>query len=96
MRKTTIGVTRPLSAETVGHLWQEQLFFSYQGLGRQANPAIRASYAPPQTLSPDQTAGHAFEQALSGFEAVTLLLEGELETRDSTGQQSLLQAGDVL
>lgn len=96
MRKTTIGVSRPLSADRLGHPWLEQLFFGYQGLGRQANPAIRASYAAPQSLPAGQTDGPAAQQALSGFEAVTLLLAGELDVRDSTGQQSRLQAGDVL
>lgn len=99
MRKTTIGVSRPLSVHTIDAGWQEQPFFSYQGLGRQANPAIQASYAAPQTLPPSsaemsETASDT--TVMSGFEAVTLLMSGDLQTADSTGQQSLLQPGDVL
>ncbi|MDO5103704.1 MAG: pirin-like C-terminal cupin domain-containing protein [Lautropia sp.] len=96
MRKTTIGVSRPLSAHTLASGWQEQLFFSYQGLGRQANPAIRASYAPPQTLPPTHGTTGSDKTVMSGFEAVTLLMSGDLQIRDSTGQQNLLLPGDVL
>lgn len=93
MRKIVVGASRALSAQTAGHAIEEQLFFSYSGMGRQTNPVIHAAYAPAAT-----TAGNAdaAPQALCGFECVTLLLQGALRVRDSAGHDTRLAAGDVL
>ena len=48
MKKPVVGVTRPLTAEGIGNLWQARQFFTYSGLGRQANPAIHATLIEPQ------------------------------------------------
>ena len=51
MKKPIIGVTRPRAPAPVGNAYHEQLLFNYDGLGRQANPMIRAAYAAPQALA---------------------------------------------
>ncbi|MDO4905700.1 MAG: pirin-like C-terminal cupin domain-containing protein [Lautropia sp.] len=96
MKKTIIGVTRPLAAQPVGNAWQEQLFFGYQGLGRQTNPAILASHVPAQPMATDAEPRSTGVQARAGFECVTLLLQGELLCRDSADTDQRLSTGDVL
>ncbi|MDO4635948.1 MAG: pirin-like C-terminal cupin domain-containing protein [Lautropia sp.] len=103
MNKPVIGASRPLSAQTIGTLWQAHPFFSPDGLGRQANPAIHAAWAPRQHIAPaapavTRTSGR---QAQAGFEEVTLLLDGDLmvhTTIPDAGNQTntLVQTGDVL
>ena len=45
MKKVVVGVSRALSPHPVGNAFEEQLFFTYDGLGRQTNAAIRATHA---------------------------------------------------
>jgi redox-sensitive bicupin YhaK (pirin superfamily) len=94
MHKPIIGVTQPFSPVPVGEAYREQLLFNYDGLGRQANPVIRAAYVLENLEPGAQRATGA--QAQSGFECVTLVLQGRIETRDSTGHAAVLNAGDVL
>ena len=102
MKKPVVGVTRPLTAEGIGNLWQARQFFTYSGLGRQANPAIHATLIEPQHVAAadDPTSPRSTGvQPQAGFESVTLLLEGDLEVRTSLpeGQPPVvLGAGDVL
>ena len=102
MKKPVVGVTRPLTAEGIGNLWQARQFFTYSGLGRQANPAIHATLVEPQRVAAaDDPASPRSTgiQPQAGFESVTLLLEGDLEVRTSLpeGQAPVvLGAGDVL
>ncbi|MDO5693742.1 MAG: pirin-like C-terminal cupin domain-containing protein [Pseudomonadota bacterium] len=96
MEKKVIGVTRAPTIQSVGQAYQEHVFFNYRGLGRQANPAILASYAPAQNVAPAGTQPSTGARAHSGFECVTLLLQGQLEARDSAGHAHTLAAGDVL
>lgn len=96
MNKSVIGVSQAMSAARGAHPWQERLFFGYEGLGRQTNPAIMARYVPAQSLDAADTAGEPPTEALAGIECVSILLQGELHSRDSTGQDMLMKAGDIL
>ena len=96
MQKKIIGASRAPAAQAVGEAYHEHVFFNPQGLGRQANPAIYASYAPPQTVSPEGGERSTGVQAQRGVECVTLLLQGQLEVRDSAGHAHQLNRGDVL
>ena len=84
MKKPVVGVTRPLTAEGIGNLWQARQFFTYSGLGRQANPAIHATLVEPQHVAAaDDPASPRSTgiQPQAGFESVTLLLEGVIAER---------------
>lgn len=96
MEKKVIGVSRAPAARPVGQAYLEHTFFNHQGLGRQANPAIGAAYAAPQTFEPAPVPPGTGVQAQCGFECVSLLLQGQLDTRDSAGHAHALAAGDVL
>ena len=95
MKKNVIGVSASTAAQATGAGWDRIPFFGYQGMGRQANPCIGASYVPPVTLEPG-VAGVADVQPQRGFETVTLMFQGQLQTRDSAGHAATLEAGDVL
>ncbi|MFV0680154.1 pirin family protein [Ottowia sp.] len=96
MEKKVIGTSRAPALQPVGDAYQEHVFFDYRGLGRQANPAIRASYAPAQTVVPTDSVRTTGAQAQRGFECVTILLQGQLQARDSARHTHALAAGDVL
>lgn len=92
MRKVVVGASRPLTAAPAGRPWQEQIFFSCNGMGRQANPLIHAAWAPPQTAS--EQAGQP--RPMLGLECVSLLLQGSLRLADGAGHSASAQAGDVI
>jgi hypothetical protein len=97
MFKKIIGASRPRSAQSVGNAYQEHVLFDYRGLGRQINPAIYASYAPAQDFA--STVGQAPStgvQPQCGMECVTLLLQGQLDARDSEQRRHTLHSGDIL
>ena len=96
MKKPIIGVTRALAPTPVGDAYQEQLLFNYDGLGRQANPMIRAAYVPAQPLAAGDAPRSSGAQWQSGFECVTLLRQGQLEWATDSGAALQLGAGDVL
>lgn len=92
MKKVVVGVSRALSPHPVGNAFEEQLFFTYDGLGRQTNAAIRATHACASAPAGASTGAQAF----CGLECVTLLLQGGLRVRDSAGHDHTLAADDVL
>ncbi|MDO4231132.1 MAG: pirin-like C-terminal cupin domain-containing protein [Lautropia sp.] len=98
MQKPAIGTSLPLSPATPSHAaWQEQSFFAWSGLGRQANPLIQASLIPAQKVSAG-TEQSTQPVAQAGFESVYFVLQGEQEVRDSSAPEQWLSgtAGDVL
>lgn len=110
MQKPAIGVSLPLSPSTLAPAWQEQVFFTYTGLGRQANPAIHASLlsaeatgagqngAAPRPASPSPSSQpYPLVRAEAGFECVTLVLRGAMSIRDSVHTDAITcSTGDVL
>ena len=93
MKKPIIGVTRPRAPAPVGNAYHEQLLFNYDGLGRQANPMIRAAYVAPQVLGagwPPRSSGAEWQR---GFECVTLLCQGRLESAAGDAPGVPLAAG---
>lgn len=95
MQKKIIGASSAPAPRSVGDIYQEHVFFNPQGLGRQTNPAIYAGYvAPQQVLAGEPRSSGA--QAQRGFEPVTLMMQGQLDVRDSAGHAHTLNPGDVL
>ena len=59
MKKVVVGVSRVLSPRAVGHAYEEQPYFNYDGMGRQTNAVICAAYShtehvPPAASSDEQ------------------------------------------
>lgn len=70
--------------------------FSHQDHADRHSPFLRLNYAAP-THYPAQSRRHKVHGSPQrGFETVTLVYQGELEHRDSTGHSGILGPGDVL
>ena len=66
------------------------------GPGIQAiNPFLVLDHAGPTRVEPSDRPRGVDEHPHKGFETVTVLLQGEIEHRDSAGSSGLLRPGDV-
>ncbi|MBA3590708.1 pirin family protein [Methylibium sp.] len=88
------GGTRP---HWVGDGFPVHTLFSYDSLGRQASPFLMLDYAAPTEFAPGQAdkPRGVGQHPHRGFETVTIVYQGELAHRDSTGQGGLIGPGDV-
>ncbi|WP_290651484.1 pirin family protein [Aquisalimonas sp.] len=79
----------------VGNGFPVRSLFSYDNHGRELDPFLLLDYAGPVTFEP---AGHrrgVSEHPHKGFETVTIVYQGEVEHRDSTGEGGVINPGDV-
>lgn len=66
------------------------------GAGIQAiDPFLLLDHAGPTVIRPSDTPRGVDEHPHKGFETVTIVLQGELQHRDSAGNSGALRAGDV-
>ncbi len=79
----------------VGDGFPVRTLFSYNDLGRVANPFLMLDYVSPTPFEPAAQPRGVGQHPHRGFETVTLVYQGELAHRDSTGQGGLIGAGDV-
>jgi redox-sensitive bicupin YhaK (pirin superfamily) len=94
-----LGVYSAPRQHWVGNGFPVRTIFSYQGPG--PNPGARTSpfllldYAGPAEFAPTAEARGVGEHPHRGFETVTIVYQGEVEHRDSTGNQGRIGPGDV-
>jgi redox-sensitive bicupin YhaK (pirin superfamily) len=69
--------------------------FSHATLGRHISPFLLLDYAGPVEFDPARKPRGVGAHPHRGFETVTIVYQGELEHRDSTGQGGRIGAGDV-
>lgn len=69
--------------------------FSQQSLGSHLSPFLMLDHAGPAEFSPAARRRGVGEHPHRGFETVTIVYQGELEHRDSTGQGGRIGPGDV-
>lgn len=69
--------------------------FSYDGLGKQLSPFLLFDYAPPTEFTPASHPRGVGTHPHRGFETVTIVYQGELEHRDSSGGGGRIGPGDV-
>ncbi len=80
----------------VGDGFPVQSIFSYDGLGREAlSPFLMLDYAAPRHFDPAPRRRGVGVHPHRGFETVTIVYDGELEHRDSTGNGGRIGRGDV-
>lgn len=80
----------------VGDGFPVRTMFAYDGLGREkTSPFLLLDYAGPAEFTPTHRRRGVGEHPHRGFETVTIVYQGELAHRDSTGQGGLIGAGDV-
>lgn len=94
--KNVIGVQNPPTGHWVGDGFPVRSLFSYNsGPTSRVSPFLLLDYAgPAQFDSADKPRGVG-EHPHRGFETVTIVYQGEVEHRDSTGQGGVIGAGDV-
>lgn len=79
----------------VGDGFPAKTLFSYQRQGKSVSPFLLLDYAGPMQFSPSKHIRGVGEHPHRGFETVTLVYEGEVAHKDSTGEHGVIGAGDV-
>lgn len=94
--KTLQGVYSAARGHWVGDGFPVRSLFSYDRMGAQhISPFLMLDYAGPFDFSAGGRPRGVGQHPHRGFETVTLVYQGELEHRDSTGGGGLIGAGDV-
>ena len=79
----------------VGDGFSVRTLFSYDLLGKQGSPFLMLDYAGPTAFGPAARPRGVGEHSHRGFETVTIVYQGEVEHRDSTGAGGRIGPGDV-
>ncbi|MDE2395441.1 MAG: pirin family protein [Burkholderiales bacterium] len=69
--------------------------FGYDQGAAERSPFLMLDYAAPTRFEPTTARRGVGQHPHRGFETVTIVYEGEVEHRDSTGQGGVIGAGDV-
>jgi len=95
MLKSVLGVYASPKGHWVGDGFPVRSLFTYDGVGRQLSPFLLLDYAGPATFAPAATPRGVGAHPHRGFETVTIVYQGEVAHRDSTGHGGLIGPGDV-
>jgi redox-sensitive bicupin YhaK (pirin superfamily) len=79
----------------VGDGFPVRSLFSYNELGKHVSPFLLLDYAGPHNFDPTDRRRGVGQHPHRGFETVTIVYDGEVEHRDSTGQGGIIGPGDV-
>jgi redox-sensitive bicupin YhaK (pirin superfamily) len=93
--KKILTIYRKTSAHWVGDGFPVRTIFSYQDLSTRISPFLLLDYAGPAEFPPTDESRGVGEHPHRGFETVTIVYQGELEHRDSAGNQGRIGSGDV-
>lgn len=87
-------IIRDIPQHWVGDGFPVRSLFAYGG-SNEFDPFLLLDYAGPHEFGPDQAKRGVGEHPHKGFETVTILYQGELEHRDSSGGHGTIGPGDV-
>ncbi|MBH3459890.1 pirin family protein [Pseudomonas putida] len=93
--KKILGIHRSPHAHWVGDGFPVRSLFTYDQLARHISPFLMLDYAGPHTFPPTNARRGVGQHPHRGFETVTIVYQGELQHRDSTGAGGLIGPGDV-
>lgn len=79
----------------VGDGFPVRSLFSYSEFGKQLSPFLLLDYAGPSDFAPSTKPRGVGQHPHRGFETVTIVYNGEVAHRDSTGQGGVIGPGDV-
>jgi quercetin 2,3-dioxygenase len=93
--KKVLGVHAGPRPHWVGDGFPVRSLFSYNGLGRELSPFLMLDHAAPTTFEPAARPRGVGQHPHRGFETVTIVYQGEVEHKDSTGAGGRIGPGDV-
>ena len=93
--KKVIGIQGNDQGHWVGDGFPVRTLFFYQDLGRQMSPFLMLDYAGPAEFASTTERKGVGSHPHRGFETVTIVYEGEVAHKDSTGQGIIIGPGDV-
>lgn len=93
--KTVVGIYRSPQPHWVGDGFPVRSLFTYDRLTQQTSPFLLLDYAGPYDFAPTEARRGVGEHPHRGFETVTIVYQGEVEHRDSTGAGGVIGPGDV-
>ena len=79
----------------VGDGFPVRSVFGYNDLGQKLSPFLLLDYAEPHEFAPSDKPRGVESHPHRGFETVTVVYQGEVEHRDSSGGGGLIGPGDV-
>jgi len=88
-------IQRSVDRHWVGNGFPVRTLFAYPNLGPVLSPFLLLDYAGPMEFSPTNERRGVGEHPHRGFETVTIVYEGEVEHRDSSGGGGKIGPGDV-
>ena len=89
------SVQRAPRGHWVGDGFPVRTLFAYPDLGAELSPFLMLDYAGPQEFPPTSQRLGVGEHPHRGFETVTIVYDGEVEHRDSSGGGGRIGPGDV-
>ncbi|MDF2447477.1 MAG: pirin [Moraxellaceae bacterium] len=93
--KQVLGVRRMPRPHWVGDGFPVRSLFSYDSLGRELSPFLLLDYAGPAEFAPATRPRGVGAHQHRGFETVTIVYQGEVAHRDSTGEGGVIGPADV-
>ncbi len=93
--KRILGVYNSPEAHWVGNGFLVNSLFSYNELGAEMSPFLLLDHAAPTKFRSHSGRRGVGQHPHRGFETVTIVYQGEVEHRDSTGSGGVIGPGDV-
>lgn len=93
--KKVLGVYSAPKSHWVGDGFPARSLFSYNSHGQHLSPFLLLDYAGPMKFEPAERPRGVGQHPHRGFETVTIVYEGEVDHRDSTGAGGHIGPGDV-
>jgi redox-sensitive bicupin YhaK (pirin superfamily) len=93
--KNIIGIYTSPRTHWVGDGFPVRTLFSYDNLGKHISPFLLLDHAGPAEFTPTTERRGVGQHPHRGFETVTIVYNGEVEHRDSTGSGGKIGPGDV-
>jgi quercetin 2,3-dioxygenase len=93
--KKILGVYSAPGRHWVGDGFPVRSLFSYNSHGRHLSPFLLLDHAGPASFTPSADRRGVGEHPHRGFETVTIVYQGEVQHRDSTGAGGTIGPGDV-
>jgi redox-sensitive bicupin YhaK (pirin superfamily) len=93
--KQVLQVLDPPQPHWVGDGFPVRSLFTYNGDSRVLSPFLLLDFAGPTDFPPARKPRGVGQHPHRGFETVTIVYEGELAHRDSTGKGGTIGPGDV-